>query len=95
MANTYDLGDGITFTATFTVSGANTDPTTVLFKITTPDGVTTTYTYGVDAELVKSATGIYYVDYVTAQSGEHKYRFAGTGVPAATENIFNVKQSYF
>jgi hypothetical protein len=41
---------------------ADVDPATVLVRVKTPAGVTTTYTYGVDAQVVKEAVGRYYID---------------------------------
>jgi hypothetical protein len=92
----YDKGDKIRSTATFTnTAGANTDPTTIKFKFTTPAGVTTTYTYGVDAQVVKSATGIYYAD-TEVTAGTWHCRWEGTGtVVAAVETSFLVQRSNF
>lgn len=80
---TRDLGDKCRLTCTFTnLAGADTDPTAVTFKMMEPDSTVTTYVYGVDAELVKSATGIYYVEWTADQAGRHLYRFVGTGTVA-------------
>ena len=82
---TRDLGDKCRATVTFkNLSGVDTDPTAVTFNLLEPDGTVTNYVYGVDAELVKSATGIYYVDYTSDQPGRHLYRFVGTGTVAQT-----------
>lgn len=94
--NSYTLGTQIRLTATFEVSDVATDPTAVTFKVRVPAGTITTYVYGVDAQLVKSATGVYYVDYTTANEGIHAWRMAGTGtVVAAEEQQFTVKDSRF
>lgn len=83
----YDIGDTRRLTATFTnLAGAATDPTTVTFKVKVPDGTITTYIYGTHAELAKSATGVYYVDYSITQAGRYSYRFEGTGTVATAEN---------
>lgn len=97
MANTYDVGDEIRVTGTFTNSaGTATDPTAVLFKVKNPAGTITTYTYGTDAELVKSATGVYYVDLDLATSGTWYTRFYSTGTgQAAVESTINVRESEF
>jgi hypothetical protein len=87
----YDIGDKRRLTVTFTNSaGTDTDPTAVIFKIRLPDGTVTSYTYGTDAELVKSATGIYYVDWTIAAGGRHSWRFEGTGTvtQAAEQDIY-------
>ena len=82
---TRDLGDKCRLTCTFkNLAGADTDPTAISFKMMVPDGTVTAYVFGVDAELVKSATGIYYVDWITDQAGRHLYRFIGTGTVAQT-----------
>ena len=74
-------------TVTFTnLAGVVADPTGVSFYIRNPDGTATSYVYGTDAELVKSATGIYYVDFAVTLSGRHVYRFVGTGAVATAEN---------
>ena len=97
MANNYDKGDLIRVTGTFTDSdGAAQDPTAVLCKYTDPGDNTTTLTYGVDAELVKSAVGIYYVDVDADESGDWWYRFYSTGTgQAAAEGFFRVEESKF
>lgn len=93
----YDVGDKIRLTHTFTnLAGVVTDPTAVTFKMKKPDGTTTTYVYGTDAELVKSATGIYYVDWTFTMADSHKYRFAGTGtVTTSDEGTILVRRSWF
>lgn len=94
--NSYTLGSMIRLTSTFKVSGTNTDPTAITFKVRAPSGTVTTYVYGTDAQLVKSATGVYYVDYTPAAEGVYAWRMAGTGTcVAAEEQQFTVKDSRF
>lgn len=95
--NSYHVGDKVRCTGTFeTAAGTDTDPSAVLFKVETPSGTQTTYTYGTDAELVKSATGIYYVDVNCTEAGTWHYRFYSTGTgQAASEESFKVKDSFF
>lgn len=81
----YDPGDVARITAAFTVAGEATDPTAVTFRILEPDGTATEYAYGADAELEKTGTGNYRVDWPVAQEGWHYYRFTGTGTAAAME----------
>lgn len=98
MANTYDKGDLVRCTATFTnAAGAAVDPTTIVFRFKRPDGVVVSYTHGVDDELVKEEeTGIYHVDVDPAVHGEWDYRFEGTGaVKAAGELRFTIRRSEF
>lgn len=94
--NTYDIGDVVRCAAVFKVGGTDTDPDDVIFKILEPDGSVTTYEYGVDAEVVKSSTGSFRVDWPIVKSDIHWYRFAGTGAAqAAGEDFFNVRDSMF
>ena len=95
MANNYVKNQTVRITGTFTVSGVNTDPTTVTLKIQTPAGVESTYTYAL-AQVTKSATGIYYKDVSLNEVGMWYYRWEGTGtVAAADETYLNVLQSEF
>jgi hypothetical protein len=56
------------------------DPDVVYFKFKRPGANTVTYTYGVDVQLVKSATGKYYVDLDTSSyTGIWYYKFYSTG----------------
>ena len=97
MAATYDVGDLVRVTGTFTnAAGAAVDPTVVTFTFRTPAGVATTYTYGVDAQLVKSATGVYYVD-INVTAPQYWYcRFVSTGSgQAAGPHVFWVRPNDF
>jgi len=69
------------------------DPSFVYFKFKRPGAVTTTYTYGVDTELVKSEVGKYYVDLDTSlYSGTWYYKFYSTGdYQAAQQGEFIVE----
>ncbi len=95
--NSYHVGDKVRCTGTFeTAAGTDTDPSAVYCRVKTPSGTTTTYTYGVDAALVKSATGIYYVDVSITEAGTWHYRFYSTGTgQAAGEESFVAKDSFF
>ena len=56
----YDKGDSAVLTVTFrTADGALTDPAIVKFRAVDPDGLITNWTYGVDAQVTKSSTGVY------------------------------------
>ena len=95
MAEVYGKGDLVRVTGTFTDSGdVAVDPTAVIFKYKPPSSATVTYTFGVDAELVKSATGIYYVDVSATESGQWWHEFSSTGTgQAVDESYFVVRQS--
>ena len=94
----YDKGDLIRCTGTFTdaddvaINHAN-----VFFKVRDPyRNVAVDYEYGFDAELVRSATGIYYADVSGTTVGRWFYRFYSTGTgQAAGENDFDVVKSEF
>jgi len=94
MASTYDKGDLLRLTGTFTnVSGTATDPTTVTLKIKAPGTALATYTYAL-SQVTKSTTGVYYKDISLATVGIWHYRWEGTGaVESATEGWFEVRES--
>ncbi len=93
----YDLGDLVRVSGAFTDSaGAAQDPNAVLFSFTDPSGNTSTYTYGVDVELVKDDTGDYHVDVDCDECGVFWWRWYSTGSgQAADEGRFYVQQSAF
>ena len=91
----FDKGDLVRCTGTFTDSaGDATDPSAVFFQVTNPAGTQTEYEYGADAELVKSATGIYYVDVDAPTPGRWYAAFYSTGTgQAAKEIIFDISDT--
>ena len=91
--NTYDVGDTARVTGLFYDSSSTlADPGTLTFTFMDEEGNTTTYTYGTDAELVKSTTGTFYVDVVFDAHGMWFYRWEATGVRSgAQEGQFAVK----
>lgn len=95
--NTYALGNLVRVSAAFTNSaGAAVDPAVVKCQVRTPAGVTTTYTYGVDAGLTRSATGAFYLDVDANAEGVWRYRWYSTGSgQAADEAAFEVLVSAF
>lgn len=97
MPNTYKRDSQVRLTATFkNSSGTVTDPTTIKVKYKTPAGVETTKTYVTDAEVVRSSTGIYYIDLTLTQTGRWHYRWEGTGTIIATsEASLDVDASQF
>jgi hypothetical protein len=72
------------------------DPGGVAFKVRSPGGVITAYTYGTDPEVVKAGTGSYYVDVNGNESGRWHVRYEGTGSgQAAEETSFVIEPSEF
>lgn len=94
---TYDIGDVVRCTGTFTDADGNAqDPSGVIFRVEDPSGNEMTYIYGTDAEVIKTATGIYYVDVTIDEAGYWHYRFEGTGTGASGgESYFTVRSSQF
>ena len=95
--DTFDIGDLVRCEGRFTnLVGTLIDPATVTFKIKDPNGAVTTYSYPADAQVIKSATGIYYVDVNATKAGTWYYRFYSTGTSqAAGETAFKVAASQF
>lgn len=92
--NTYNLGDKIRTSVVFTQVSDETaiDPSVVKLSFITPAGVTTTYVYGTDDEIVKSSTGNYYADISLTEKGTWYYRWFSTGTgQAATEERLEVE----
>ena len=95
VTTTYDIGDTRRLQATFKdINQELTDPTTVTFTMTEPDGIVTTYVKGTDAELVRNSLGVFHVDWPIAKQGRHAWSLAGTGTVAQKEeDEFYVKRS--
>lgn len=98
MANHYFLGADVRCWVTFQDSaGTAQDPTAVNFKFMDASGNTTSYVYGgtgANTALVKSDTGIYYVDIDADEKGTFWYRWWSTGTgKAAAEASFRVEES--
>ena len=97
MANHYSKGDLVRIRGVFSDSdGVAQDPAAVFCKYTNPAGTTTTLEYSADAALVKSATGIYYVDVDASTAGAWPYTFYATGSgQSAAEAFLRVEASKF
>lgn len=86
MPNVYDVGDLVRISAVFTNKDDEpTNPTVTTFKITDPLGNTTTYVYGVGADIVRDSTGHFHVDISVDQVKTWYYRWEGTGALQAAE----------
>ncbi len=95
--NFYDVGDAVRLRGSFVVPEVGAaDPTAVKLLICKPDSVKQTLVYGVDSEVEKTATGLYYADIIPDQVGLYTYRWEGTGaVIGAWEGEFTVRRSRF
>lgn len=92
---TYHIGDKVRCTGTIAqTNGTNIDPTTVRawYRMPGSAGIVTTLIYGTDAALVKSATGIYYMDVDVDTQGTYYYGFysTGTGKAASSDGVLRV-----
>lgn len=82
MADRLVVGDATRLGNTFTVSGVNTDPTTVTLVVTDPSGnVEGTYTYA-GGTVNRSAAGVYYRDVTVDEDGVWGFKWTGTGTAA-------------
>ena len=95
--NTYDYREDVRCTLAVTnSSGTATDPAALNFAFTDPSDNTTTYVFGVDAELVKDSTGNYHVIVDADEAGMWEYVWWGTGSgKGAKEMSFKVRESEF
>lgn len=91
----YVLGTAVTITETFTVLGVPTDPTTVTYMVKGPDGVETTYIWGIAPEVSNPSVGVYVLQLAPpADPGLYFYSIVGTGaVEAAGGGDFTIIQS--
>ena len=95
MANTYEIGDLIRVTGTFTnAAGTNIDPDVVKGKYQDPSGTETT-----DSSPTNSAVGVYYFDIDADEAGQWHLRIygatAGGAAQGAAESTFEVSASEF
>ena len=94
----YLIGTAVRSTATFTdINQVATDPTSIFCRVILPDETQLDYEYGVDAEIVKSGTGIFYYDAPNDQSGEWQVRWEGSGNNAdvTSEDVWIVLSTDF
>ena len=83
MADSYALGKKVRFTCTFTdITGAVSDPTSVVARSRTPLGVVAT-----PSPVVRTGTGVYYVDVTLDTRGTWTIRFEGTGTLVAADEV--------
>ncbi len=90
--NSYDVGETVRITVTFTDSnGTAADPDTVTCKVLDPSGNQST------PSVSTSGTGVYYADVTIDEAGAWVYRFEGTGTlpDAADEHQFLAENTEF
>lgn len=84
----YIVGDRVRVTGELDDSGGtNSDPSAVTVSVRAPDGSQQSYVYGTDVEVVRTGTGVYYLDVDVTQSGRYVVRFASTGTGKAAEEV--------
>jgi hypothetical protein len=77
----YVVGQRPRFSTQFHLRSALTDPAIVKFIYKKPSSSTpTVLVYGVDAPLVKKATGEYYIDLLLDEAGLWKWHYESSGV---------------
>jgi hypothetical protein len=97
MADRFDIGDIIRLSAEFKdTAGAYVDPGQIVARVRDPLGAITVYTYGVDAALIRDATGKYRLDIEATKEGVWFWRFEGKlSNKGAGESSFTVADSKF
>lgn len=92
---TYSPGDTVRISTTVkNDTGALADPATILFKV--KNGSTlqiTTYTLGVDSNVVRDSIGIFHCDAITPDPGQWAYRIETTSPAGVEEGSFFVNSS--
>lgn len=94
----YYPGSVIRLTIEFTDDdGDFVDPTTVVLKTISPQGVQATLTYGTDVALGRASLGNYYADITPNEGGRWFYRWetTGSGTTLASEGDILVQYSPF
>ncbi|GMV19480.1 MAG: hypothetical protein AMXMBFR56_77040 [Polyangiaceae bacterium] len=93
----FDIKDQVRIAHQFYNSSAQAaDPTTVTLLLKTPAGVETSHVFGVDGNVVKTATGAYHYDLTLTEAGIYAWRWVGTGaVVCAEEGTIPVRRSRF
>lgn len=86
-----DVGDVAQVDILTTSGGTLENPTTLVVKVQTPSGTVTTYTYGTDSELTRSATGTHQLLHPLTAQGTHQVRAITTGKAGAEPGSFFVR----
>ena len=91
--STYDIGNKVRVAVAFTnllSAGVAVDPASVYCSVKTPANKKTDYQYGVGSDVVKSATGSYYIDLPLTRKGNWYVRWWGLdsdGVAQVAEEV--------
>lgn len=95
--SSYTLGRKIRLTVTITNAntGVAVDPDNLTLTVRNRDTeASTAYVYGVDALIIRSATGVYYADVTPNDDGNYAYRWSCTGtIEDAVEDTFVIHKS--
>lgn len=99
MPSTFDIGDQVRVTGTFTDTGGTVgDPTTVHFLYDTPTSVAattatrTSTSTGSVGGITKLSTGVFFYDVTATGQGKYETRFTSTGsLQASGESWFSVR----
>ncbi len=86
-----DVGDVAQVSILTTNASTLENPTTLVVQVQTPSGTTTTYTYGTDSELTRTATGTHQLLHPLTASGTHQIRAVTTGKAGAEPGSFFVR----
>ena len=90
MGNLYRKNQLVRITTVFTVSGVDTDPSTVTLTVQDPSGNSDVYTYAL-GQVTKDSTGHYHKDITADEEGHWWYQWKATGaVEAVDEDHFEV-----
>jgi hypothetical protein len=91
----YEVGDTVLLTGTFTTNGILVDPTTVTASVSAPDGTVTPFSY--PATITKTGTGVYQVAWPVALVGNHQYQLHGaaTGYARTVTRTFYARPTAF
>ena len=92
---TFLIGEQVELTVTIkTKAGVLTDPSNMVFHVAGPGLAKATYTYGIDAALVRVSLGVFRLTIVATDSGRWGYRSeTGGNIVAVQEGTFTVSPS--
>jgi hypothetical protein len=89
---TFDVGDVATVTITTTNAAGNVaDPATLVVRVKPIGADLVVYTYGTDAELTKTSTGVYSLAHPITTHGTHHVRVITTGDAGAEPGSFHAR----